>query len=78
MIKELFAKHEANAVLAVALAGTIAALVANGPGRLSLGRILSGVLSNPIPRRGSSGARAEGLSPSASERRGAESSPARG
>lgn len=41
---------EANTVLVVALSGTIAAFVANGPGRASLGRVLSGVLSNPIPR----------------------------
>ena len=28
-----------------------AALVANGPGRVSLRRTVSGVLSNPVPRR---------------------------
>ena len=46
---------EANAVAVVALSGTIAALIAGGPGIPSLGRILSGCLSNPIPRRESSG-----------------------
>ncbi len=47
---------EANTVVVVALSGTIAALVASGPGIPSLGRILSGCLSNPIPRREPSGA----------------------
>jgi len=44
-------KSEANTVAVVALSGTIAALVASGPGIPSLGRVLSGCLSNPIPRR---------------------------
>ncbi|HJQ28056.1 MAG TPA: hypothetical protein VJ827_01855 [Rubrobacter sp.] len=56
-----------NDVLVVALSGTIAVLVANGPGRASLGRVLSGVLSNPIPRRET----ARVLSPAAAERRAA-------
>ena len=42
---------EANTVAVILLSGTIAALVASGPGTPSLGRILSGALSNPIPRR---------------------------
>jgi hypothetical protein len=57
----------ANDVLVVALSGTIAVLVANGPGRASLGRVLSGVLSNPVPRRETSAARV--LSPTGAERR---------
>jgi hypothetical protein len=57
----------ANEVLVVALSGTIAVLVANGPGRASLGRVLSAALSNPIPRRETSAARV--LSPTAAERR---------
>jgi hypothetical protein len=52
---------EANDVLVIALSGTVAVLVAKGPGRASLGRVLSGVLSNPIPGRV--------LSPTAAERR---------
>jgi hypothetical protein len=55
----------ANDVLVVALWGTIVVLVANGPGRASLGRVLSGVLSNPVPRR------ALGPSPTAAERQAA-------
>ncbi len=42
---------EANTVAVVALSGTIAVLVASGPGIPSLGRILASALSNPIPRR---------------------------
>jgi hypothetical protein len=51
MIGKLMANGEASTVLVVALSGTIAVLVANGPGRRSFGRVLSGCLSNPIPRR---------------------------
>jgi len=52
MIGKLTNNEGANAFLVVALSGTIAALAAKGPGRASLGRILSGVLSNPVPRAG--------------------------
>jgi hypothetical protein len=55
MIGKLMTNDGANAVLLVALSGTIAAQVANGPGRASLGRILSGRLSDPVPRREASG-----------------------
>jgi hypothetical protein len=58
---------EANTVAVVALSGTIAVLVASGPGIPSLGRILSGALSNPIPRREPSAV----LSTPAAERRAA-------
>ena len=54
MIGKLITSNEANGALVVALSGTIAVLVANGPGRASFGRLLSGCLSNPIPRRESS------------------------
>ncbi len=60
MIGKLFANEGANAALVLALCGTIATFVAHGPGRLSFGRALSGVLSNPVPRRLPSGVR-EGL-----------------
>ena len=52
MIGKPTTKERANAFLVVALSGTIATLAAKGPGRASLGRILSGVLSNPVPRTG--------------------------
>ena len=67
MIGKLFANDGTNAALVVVLSGTVAALVAHGPGRASLGRAISGVLSNPVPRHVPSGAR-EGLWFSASER----------
>jgi hypothetical protein len=50
MIGKLFGK-EVNAALVLALSGTVVALVANGPGRVSLKQLASGVLSNPVPRR---------------------------
>ena len=51
MIAKLMGKEVANAALVLALSGTVVALVANGPGRVSLQHAVSGVLSNPIPRR---------------------------
>jgi hypothetical protein len=50
MIGKLFGR-EVNAALVLALSGTVVALVANGPGRVSLKQIASGVLSNPVPGR---------------------------
>jgi len=50
MIGKLFGK-EVNAALVLALSGTVVAVVANGPGRLSLKQVASGVLSNPVPAR---------------------------
>ena len=49
MIGKLFGK-EVNAALVLALSGTVVAVVANGPGRLSLKQVASGVLSNPVPQ----------------------------
>lgn len=49
MIGKLFGK-EVNAALVLALSGTLATMVANGPGRVSLKQLASGVLSNPVPR----------------------------
>ena len=46
----------ANGVLVVALSGTIAVMVARGTRPASPGHLLSGVLSNPIPRRETSAA----------------------
>jgi len=50
MIGNLMNSGEVNGVLVVALSGAIAVLVANGPGQRSFGRVLSGCLSNPVPR----------------------------
>ena len=51
MMGRLLNREELGVAMVVALSGTILALVANGPGRLSPGRILSRCLSNPVPRR---------------------------
>jgi len=50
MIGKLMSKEEVNTALVIALSGTIVALVANGPGVVSFGRMASGALSNPIPK----------------------------
>ena len=42
--------EETNAALVVALSGTIMVLAAKGRDSLSMGRLVSGVLSNPVPR----------------------------
>ena len=57
MIGKLLRSEGTNAALVVALTGTVAALVASGPGPVSLKRAAAEVLSNPIPRRESPGAR---------------------
>lgn len=55
MISKLMNKEEANAALVLALSRTIMVLVANDPGPVSLRRIVSRVMSNPIPVRGAAG-----------------------
>lgn len=70
MISKLFANEGANAALVVVLSGTVATLVAHGPGRASVRRVLSGALSNPVPRSVPPGARGD-LRPSAAEGRAA-------
>ncbi len=57
MIGRLIANEGANAALVVALSGTIATLVAHGPGLASFGRALSRVMSNPVPKHVTSGHR---------------------
>ena len=51
MIGRLMTNEGANAAAVVALSGTIVVLAAKGPGRATVGGILSGVLSNPVPGR---------------------------
>jgi hypothetical protein len=60
MIGRLFSKEESNAALVVALSGAVALLVARGRGPLPAGRLLSAVLSNPVPR---SSGRSRGAAP---------------
>lgn len=50
MLGKLFAREETAAALVLALSGTIMVLVAKGDGPLSSRRIVSGALSNPVPR----------------------------
>ena len=59
MIGKLLRSEETNAALVVALTGTVAALVASGPGQVSLKRVVAGALSNPVPRREMPTTRAE-------------------
>ena len=49
MIGKPLGKEEADAALVLALSGAVMVLAANGPRPLSLGRIVSGALSNPVP-----------------------------
>jgi len=63
MIGRLFGKEEVNAALVLALSGTVMALVAKGDGPFSLGRVVSGVLSNPIPGRSRTAVRADEPAP---------------
>ena len=50
MFGRLLSKEEINGALVLGFAGTIMVLVANGPGPVSLKRMMSRALSNPIPR----------------------------
>ena len=54
MIGNLLRKEQGNAALVLALSGATMVLVANGPGPVSLGRIVSEALSNPVSK-GASG-----------------------
>jgi hypothetical protein len=51
-IGNLLGNEGINAAMVVALSGTIMALVAKGDGPVSLKALVSGALSNPVPRRG--------------------------
>ena len=61
-IGELLGNEEINAALVLALSGTIMMLVAKGDGPISLKRVASGVLSNPITWHKPAGARDTGVS----------------
>ena len=50
MIGKLLGSEGMNVATVVALSGTLAALVAKGNGPMSLRGIVSGTLSNPVPR----------------------------
>ena len=63
MIGKLLGNEETNAAMVLALSGALTALVAKGDGPLSLNRIVSGVLSNPIPVRAAAGTRGDASVP---------------
>jgi hypothetical protein len=67
MIGRLLGKEEVNAALVVALSGAVMALVAKGNGRLSLGQVVSAVLSNPVPG-GAAGTRRSSSAPAPRQR----------
>ena len=50
MIGKLMNKEEVNAALVLALSGALMVLVAKGDGSLSLGWVVTGVLSNPVSK----------------------------
>lgn len=56
MIGKQFGKEEVNAALVLVLSGAVAALAAGGGRPPSIGRLVSGVLSNPVPGRRTMGA----------------------
>lgn len=58
MIGKLLSKEEVNTALVLALSGAVMVLVAKGDGPLSPGRVVSGVLSNPVAGRHVTGGRA--------------------
>ena len=51
MANRAFGTEKGNATLVLALSGAVTVLVAGGNGPPSLGRMVSRVLSNPIPKR---------------------------
>ena len=57
MIRKLVGNEEVGAAAVLALSGALVVLVCKGDGPLSPGRVVSGVLSNPIPKRATEGAR---------------------
>jgi hypothetical protein len=50
MIGKLLGKEEVDAALVLALSGALMVLVAKGDGPPSLGRVVTRVLSNPVPK----------------------------
>ena len=57
MIRKLLGKEEVGAAAVLALSGALVVLVCKGDGPPSPGRVVSGVLSNPIPGAATEGAR---------------------
>lgn len=51
-IDKLLSNEGINAAVVMVLSGTLVTLVAKGEGPVSLKGLVSGALSNPVPRRG--------------------------
>ena len=49
MIRRLLGSEEVGAAVVLALSGAVVVLVSRGAARAKKGRLLEGVLSNPIP-----------------------------
>ena len=49
MLDEALHREEKSSALMLALSGTIVVVMANGPGAISLKRVVSVALSNPAP-----------------------------
>ena len=49
MLGKLLSRERTRSALILALSGTIVVLIVNGPGAVSLKRIVSVALSNPVP-----------------------------
>jgi hypothetical protein len=62
MIGKLLRSEELNAATVLALSGTIIVLMTKGDDSVSLKRIVSGVLSNPVPRPVAAGVPDTGVS----------------
>ena len=67
MINDILRSEGTGAAVVLVLSGTVAALVAGGSRVPSLG-VLSGLLSNPVPRRTTSSAARSWSAPSAASR----------
>ena len=63
MIGRLLGNEEVDAALVLGLSGAVMVLVANGPGPVSLGRVVSGALSNPVPGGAAGAHRSSGPAP---------------
>jgi hypothetical protein len=62
MFSKLLSNEEINAATVLALSGTLIVLVAKGPGPVSPKRMVSQVLSNPVPRLAPTGTRGTDVS----------------
>ena len=49
MLGKLLSREKTRSALIIALSGTVVVLMDNGPGAVSLKRIVSVALSNPVP-----------------------------